>query len=69
MSWYGRFISEFYWLNVADYYQFLNMSVRQIVGLKPTNQFSRMFHVHEIEEEQPGMLAHVVKTILFLLYV
>jgi len=63
VSLYRLFISEFYWLHVAHYYQFLNMSLRQIVGLKPTNQFSllRMFHVHEIEEKQPGMLAHVVK--------
>jgi len=60
---YRLFISEFYWLHLAHYYQFVNTSLRQIVGLKPTSQFSllSMFRVHEIEEEQPAVLAHVVK--------
>jgi hypothetical protein len=60
---YRLYISEFYWLHLAHYYQFLNMSVRQIAGLKPTSQFSllRMFHIHETEQEHPAVLALDVK--------
>ena len=62
MNLYLLLISEFYWLHLAHYYQFLNISLRQIVGLKPTSQFSllRNFHVHEIEE-QAAVLVHVAK--------
>jgi len=60
---YRLFISEFYWLHLAHYYQFLNMSLRQTVDLKPTSQFSllRKFHVHEADKEQPAVLADVVR--------